>query len=139
MWCKIGRVGMVPGETFERHTLKPKRNWAWPIKSSTIKKHVFPKTNTVSVSSWNNMFLPCVSTPLYWILLWHFSIGNLSSRNCWIGVTFPIFELRVHVLTFSFEKDQYTSLTNQKIVIYAGQSSGTAEILSQGLTCWYAS
>ena len=85
------------------------------------------------------MSLRCVSTPLYWALLWHFSTGNRSSRNCRIEVVFPIFELGVHVLTFSFENDQYTSLTNQKIVIYAGQSSGTAEILSQGLTCLYAS
>ena len=50
-------------------------------------------------------------------------------------IAFPIFELGVHVLTFSFENDQFTSLTNQKIVIYVGQSSGTAEILPQGLTC----
>ena len=31
-------------ETFERHTLKAKR-------SSTIKKHDFPESNTVSVSA----------------------------------------------------------------------------------------
>ena len=80
------------------------------------------------------MSLRCVSTPLYWVLLWNFLIGNLSSRNCWIDIAFPTFELGVHVLAFSFESDQYTSFTNQKIVIYAGQSSGTAEILSQDLT-----
>lgn len=38
----------------------------------------------------------------------------------------------------SFGSNQYTSLTNQQIAIYAGQKSGTTESLSQGLTCWYS-
>ena len=36
-------------------------------------------------------------------------------------------------MTFSFGSDQYTRFTNQKISTYAGQSSGTAEILFQDL------
>ena len=40
---------------------------------------------------------------------------------------------------FSFGNDQYTSITNQKIGIYSGQSSGTAEILSQTQKYWCAS
>ena len=36
-------------------------------------------------------------------------------------------------MTFSFGNDQYTRFTNQKIATYAGQSSGTAEILFQDL------
>ena len=37
-------------------------------------------------------------------------------------------------MTFSFGNNQYTSF---KVPVNAGQSSGTAQILTQGLTCWY--
>ena len=33
--------------------------------SSTIEKHVFPKSNTVSVSAWHKMSIRCVYTPPY--------------------------------------------------------------------------
>ena len=81
------------------------------------------------------MSLQCISTLVYWVLLWHFLIGYLSSRNCLIDVAFPTFQLGVHVLTFSPINDQYTSFTIQKVAIYTGQISSTAKILSQGLTC----
>ena len=91
--------------------------------------------------SMNNqlMSLWYVFTPLYQcfikaLLNWRPFFKELVNRCC-----LPTFELSVHVLTFSFRDDQHTSVTNQKIAIYAGKSSYTAEILSQGLTCWYAS
>ena len=43
--------------------------------------------------------------------------------------------MRCTCFAFSFGNDQYTRFTNQKIATYAGQSSGTAEILFQGLKC----
>ena len=49
---------------------------------------------------------------------------------------FPTFELDKHnVLIFSFGNDQYTRFTNKKIATYAGQRSGSAEILFQGVNC----
>ena len=59
---------------------------------------------------------------------WQYFFKELLNRYA-----IPTFELDVHILTFSFANDQYTHFTDQKRATYAGQSSGTAEILSQGL------
>ena len=55
----------APLETFESHALiKTTRNWVRPIKPSTIKKHVFPQSKTVSVASWKNVSAMCFHTTL---------------------------------------------------------------------------